>query len=92
MCEEEDSSMDEDEDMPGLESVSSSEVRGPCVDMVCSFFHFKSGRSPCRATRTALVGRFGCTHASSTCGHTWRYKWSTMWCGPAAIVKVCPCC
>lgn len=27
MCEEEDSSMDEDEDMPGLESVSSSEVR-----------------------------------------------------------------
>ena len=27
--EEEDSSMDEDEDMPGLESVSSSEVTGP---------------------------------------------------------------
>ena len=26
---EDDSSMDEDEDMPGLESVSSSEVRGP---------------------------------------------------------------
>ena len=39
-CVEEDSSMDEDEDMPGLESVSSSEVTGserateggrPCV-------------------------------------------------------------
>lgn len=48
MCEEEDSSMDEDEDMPGLESVSSSEVRGQCGDMVCSLSHLKSGRS--RAT------------------------------------------
>lgn len=54
MCEEEDSSMDEDEDMPGLESVSSSEVRGQCVDIVCSFPLEISGRS--RATLHGAAG------------------------------------